>query len=772
MENNILDGLSMDIEQTNMDKLKVIFPECFAEGKLDIDKLLSLCGEYIDNDFEKYKFEWKGKSECLKLAQKRSTGTLRPCPEESVNFGTTQNLYIEGDNLEVLKLLQTSYYRKVKMIYIDPPYNTGNDFVYEDDFADPMARYKEVTQQTTKSNPETMGRYHTNWLNMMYPRLRLAANLLRDDGVIFISIDDNEVTNLRKVCDEVFGEENFIGMFTWQSKKGGGSDNNTVVRDQEYIICYGKSVVSGGFFNRILIEAEPLDREDEQGKYRRGRELNKWGSNSRREDRPTMFFPIPGPNGEDVYPIRNDGIEGCWRWGKENMLAAVKNGDVEFSPRNDGTYIVYEKIRTTEPRLKPYRTMLENVGSTADGSKLIKTIFDELKVFDFPKPIDLIEKVLEMGCSDNDIILDFFSGSATTAHAVMQLNAEDGGNRRFICVQLPEVCDEKSEAYKAGYKNICEIGKERIRRAGAKILEKYSPPVEGCPQGGVVENTQQSLFEPRGTENYMSLPYNPSLKERAKELRKAGNLSEVLLWQQLHNKQFKGLDFDRQKIIGNYIVDFYCASRKVVIEIDGYSHNDKVEYDKQRDAYLSGLGLTVLHIADADVKNNLSSVMNMLGGHEVFATTPTVGHPSTGGELDIGFKVFKLDTSNLKTWDSAPVAEEELQILFDRMNGMIHRVKSDRTDMDMIYEIMLKLGVPLTYSVGKIDANGKTAYTVGEDCLLLICLADDVQPEDVEAMAEYAPAKLIIARDSFKDDTAMANAHYILRDRGIELKLI
>lgn len=772
MENNILDGLSMDIEQTNMDKLKVIFPECFAEGKLDIDKLLSLCGEYIDNDFEKYKFEWKGKSECLKLAQKRSTGTLRPCPEESVNFGTTQNLYIEGDNLEVLKLLQTSYYRKVKMIYIDPPYNTGNDFVYEDDFADPMARYKEVTQQTTKSNPETMGRYHTNWLNMMYPRLRLAANLLRDDGVIFISIDDNEVTNLRKVCDEVFGEENFIGMFTWQSKKGGGSDNNTVVRDQEYIICYGKSVVSGGFFNRILIEAEPLDREDEQGKYRRGRELNKWGSNSRREDRPTMFFPIPGPNGEDVYPIRNDGIEGCWRWGKENMLAAVKNGDVEFSPRNDGTYIVYEKIRTTEPRLKPYRTMLENVGSTADGSKLIKTIFDELKVFDFPKPIDLIEKVLEMGCSDNDIILDFFSGSATTAHAVMQLNAEDGGNRRFICVQLPEVCDEKSEAYKAGYKTICEIGKERIRRAGAKILEKYSPPVEGCPQGGVVENTQQSLFEPRGTENYMSLPYNPSLKERAKELRKAGNLSEVLLWQQLHNKQFKGLDFDRQKIIGNYIVDFYCASRKVVIEIDGYSHNDKVEYDKQRDAYLSGLGLTVLHIADADVKNNLSSVMNMLGGHEVFATTPTVGHPSTGGELDIGFKVFKLDTSNLKTWDSAPVAEEELQILFDRMNGMIHRVKSDRTDMDMIYEIMLKLGVPLTYSVGKIDANGKTAYTVGEDCLLLICLADDVQPEDVEAMAEYAPAKLIIARDSFKDDTAMANAHYILRDRGIELKLI
>ena len=193
-----LDGLSMDLENTNMEKLKSVFPECFSEGKLDIDKLLSLCGEYIDNDFEKYKFEWKGKSECLRLAQKRSTGTLRPCKEKSVNFDDTQNVYIEGDNLEVLKLLQTAYFNKIKMIYIDPPYNTGNDFVYEDDFADPMARYKEVTQQTTKSNPETMGRYHTNWLNMMYPRLRLAANLLTDDGVIFISIDDNEFTNLKK----------------------------------------------------------------------------------------------------------------------------------------------------------------------------------------------------------------------------------------------------------------------------------------------------------------------------------------------------------------------------------------------------------------------------------------------------------------------------------------------------------------------------------------------------------------------------------------------
>ena len=236
---NTMDGFSMNIEQTNLDKLRSVFPECVSEGKLDIDKLLSLCGEYIDNDFEKYKFEWKGKADCLRLAQKRSTGTLRPCPEESVDWDTTQNLYIEGDNLEVLKLLQTAYYRKVKMIYIDPPYNTGNDFVYADDFADPMARYKEVTQQTTKSNPETMGRYHTNWLNMMYPRLRLAANLLRDDGVIFISIDDNEVDNLKKLCNEVFGEENFVAQFIWQ-KRTSPDARKKISDGHEYIVMYCK----------------------------------------------------------------------------------------------------------------------------------------------------------------------------------------------------------------------------------------------------------------------------------------------------------------------------------------------------------------------------------------------------------------------------------------------------------------------------------------------------------------------------------------------------
>ena len=633
---NTMDGFSMNIEQANMDKLKAVFPECFAEGKLDIDKLLSLCGEYIDNDFEKYKFEWKGKAECLRLAQKRSTGTLRPCPEESVNFDTTQNLYIEGDNLEVLKLLQTAYYRKIKMIYIDPPYNTGNDFVYEDDFADPMARYKEVTRQTTKSNPETMGRYHTNWLNMMYPRLRLAANLLRDDGVIFISIDDNEVTNLRKVCDEVFGEENFVAQIPWQARQSIQNDTDISI-SHEYIICYAKK---RRIENRRLKESN----------------YEEW---HKKED----FVCYPLPLEKDKFSNPDNDPRGIWKADpfdapniRSNLTYTIKNPNTgeEFLPPNgrhwrteeskyleylNDNRIVFGKTGESRPQLKVFYEekkefgSIENTwftgerfGTATKGTKELQTLFNGISYFDTPKPVQLIQKLISLsGSSDNDIILDFFSGSATTAHAVMQLNAEDGGNRQFIMVQLPEVCDEKSEAYKAGYKNICEIGKERIRRAGKKLTE---------------------------TDGQIKLG------EEAKQ------------------------------------------------------------------------------------------------------------------PLDVGFKVYKLDSSNLKTWDAAPIEDDDLLTLYNRMNGMIHRVKPDRTDLDMVYEIMLKLGVPLTYSVQKIDLNGKSAYTVGEDCLLLICLAENVQPEDVEMMAEYAPAKIIISRDSFADDTAMSNAYYILRDKQIELKLV
>lgn len=644
--NNILDGLSMNIEQANIQKLYSVFPECFVEGKLDIDKLLSLCGQYIDNDFEKYKFEWKGKADCLRIAQKRSTGALRPCKEESVNWDNTQNLYIEGDNLEVLKLLQTTYYGKVKMIYIDPPYNTGNDFVYEDDFADPMAKYKQVTSQTTKSNPETMGRYHTNWLNMMYPRLRLASNLLRDDGVIFISIDDNEVDNLKKLCNEVFGEENFIALLPRVTKKAGKS-TVAIANNNDYLLVYSKSNTVQ--FNLQSHTDEGFKNSDEYVELRGLYKLNQTLDYDSLQYSPSLDYPIE-IDGEIFYPgssyekylERQNGkysrADWAWRWSKELFNFGYKNGFIVVKRTNNGARIytkTYQKAQIEKnkdgfeiveiERTKPLSSLefIENEYSNDNAKKQLVSLFGT-SPFDYSKPISLLKLLASFATSKDDIILDFFSGSATTAHAVMQLNAEDGGNRKFIMVQLPEVCDEKSEAYKAGYKNICEIGKERIRRAGKKILE---------------ENTQISL------------------------------------------------------------------------------ENDKKS-------------------------------------------------------LDTGFRVFKLDTSNLETWDSTPIEHEQLNLLYERMNNMIHRVKSDRSDLDMVFEIMLKLGVPLTYSVNEIQINNKIAYGIGDDYLLLICLADDVQPEDVEQMTEYAPAKIIISRDSFKDDTTMANAHYILRDHEIELKLV
>ena len=613
----MMDGMSMNLEQANMDKLRAVFPECFAEGKLDIDKLLALCGEYIGNDFEKYKFEWKGKAECLKLAQKRSTGTLRPCPEESVDWDTTQNLYIEGDNLEVLKLLQTAYYRKVKMIYIDPPYNTGNDFVYADDFADPMARYKEVTQQTTKSNPETMGRFHTNWLNMMYPRLRLAANLLRDDGVIFISIDDTEVDNLKKICNEVFGEENFIGIILWK-KKTNGNNMGYIPPVHDYILAYSKSIVDVGDIGYEMTEEHFNKTYSNPDNDPRG----PWTTTDLSANHKGPYFAITNPvTGDTFYPPEGR----YWVFNEKEVLKRIEEGRIIFG--KTGTTRPVQKVFAADRIHGKIRaeSWWDKHGMNEDATSEIRELFGQGKLFTHPKPTKLLYNLIKIVTDKDDIVLDFFSGSATTAHAVMQLNTEDGGNRKYILVQLPEVCDEMSEAAKAGFQNICEIGKERIRRAGKKLTETHGQ----------------------------------------------------------------------------------------------------------------------MQIGDSEKK-----------------------------PLDVGFRVFKLDSSNLQTWDSTPVDELRMEDLLNRMNSMINRVKADRSDLDMVCEVMLKLGVPLTYSVNKVTVNSKTAYTVGDDCLLLVCLAADITPEDVEAMAEYVPAKVIISRDSFANDTAMANTYYILRDRGIELKLV
>ena len=831
-EINHLNSTSLNIEKMNKEKLKNVFPECFTEGKLEIDKLLNLCGEYIDNDCEKYKFEWKGKAECYKIAGKPSNGTLRPCPEESVNFDTTKNMYIEGDNLEVLKLLQTSYYRKVKMIYIDPPYNTGNDFVYEDDFADPMAKYKEVTQQTTKSNPETMGRFHTKWLNMMFPRLRLAANLLKDDGVIFISIDDNEVHNLRKLCDEVLGEENFIAQICHKARASVSNDK-IISNNHNHIILYAKCYEEI-FKQRDQIGLDPIldgfNLKDENGYYK--------------------LMPVDGPGGakkgNPFYEFL--GISGYWRFSKETMQQKYENGLIVKTENSLQQKYYLSQAKSSR---RTDTTWWDNDVLTSNATKdFIKLMGG--KYFDNPKSINLIIRMLKAYTHNdkNAIILDFFSGSATTAHAVMQLNAEDGGNRKFIMVQLPERCDEKSEAFQAGYKNICEIGKKRIRRAGKKILDQFPSAevasegsgqvlpsiggvVEGRGQefpsiGGVAESRGQvfpslggvaegrgqvfpslggvaegrgqvfpsfgGVAEGRGglrnTKNYLSLPYNPALKERARELRKAGNLSEVLLWNEIKNKQFKGLDFDRQKIIGNYIVDFYCASENVVIEIDGTSHADKQEYDETRDKYLNSLGLTVIHILDIDVKKNLDGVMEMLYNHPALTGTPphdensslrlTDINPKKGNTsqaqkppLDIGFKVFKLDTSNLVEWDSTPTQDE--QVVAQRFSLLNETIKPDRNDLDVVYEVMLKMGIPLDYKVIPTEINDKKAYSIGEDCLVLICLdfgKDGITPEDIKEMCELVPAKIVSSEQAFKDSTALSNAYYILKDHNIEMKLL
>ncbi|WP_229768584.1 site-specific DNA-methyltransferase [Tissierella pigra] len=417
----------------------------------------------------------------MRLSQTPSLGTLRPSKEESKDWDNTQNLYIEGDNLEVLKLLQKSYHSKVKMIYIDPPYNTGNDFVYPDDFRDSLENYKKVTGQVDSegnrisTNTEASGRYHTDWLNMMYPRLRLARNLLTDDGVIFISIDDNEIDNLKKICGEVFGVDNFLTCITRATgtPTGGGFDG--FVNEIDYILVYAKlreSVTIRGL-SFTEDDAKIYNLEDKDGKYLT-RPLRRTGGEDRREDRPTMYFPIIAPDGTEVFPLGPTGYESRWICGKSKYDELVENNLIEWKQiEKDGVKVwqVYQKFYL-ENRTKQPGNLWINVEGNKKATRAIRDIFDSNKVFDFPKPVGIIENLLELASFGNDLILDFFSGSATTAHAVMKLNVKDGGNRKFIMVQLPESTDEKSEAYKAGYMNICEIGKERIRRAGEKIKEE------------------------------------------------------------------------------------------------------------------------------------------------------------------------------------------------------------------------------------------------------------------------------------------------------------
>ncbi|MDQ1349792.1 MAG: adenine-specific DNA-methyltransferase [Acidobacteriota bacterium] len=483
MEIEKLDLSSMNIVEEQKAKLKKLFPEVFTEGrKIDFERLKATLGEDVDSGKERYGMNWPGKGECFKTIQQPSIATLVPCPEESVNFDTTENLFIEGDNLEVLKLLQKSYLGKIKMIYIDPPYNTGNEFIYPDNYTESLETYLSYTGQIDdegrkfSTNTETEGRFHSKWLNMMYPRLFLAKNLLRDDGVIFISIDDNEVDNLKKVCNEIFGEENYKGTIVRATGQTTGQDSGGLGQSFDYIFVYSKNIATE--LSGLPLSDDDLKRyeeEDEKGKYALW-QLRKTGSNDRREDRPTMFFKIKDPDGEDVLPIGPTGYESCWRFDRKGYEKLLKEN-----------YIVWKKrIRNEKEHWWPYvKTYL--LGKTKrpsplwtdiEGSKKASIDLRDLmnnKIFDNPKPIQLISKIIQILSELNnntEIVLDFFAGSCTTAHAVLDLNQEDNGNRKFICVQLPEPTDPNSEAFKAGYKTIAGIGKERIRRVIKKINDE------------------------------------------------------------------------------------------------------------------------------------------------------------------------------------------------------------------------------------------------------------------------------------------------------------
>lgn len=608
-----IDGMTMNIEQANVEKLKEIFPEVFADGKVDFDKLQGLLGNYIATDNEKYSFTWKGKTDSLRLAQKRSTGTLRPSIEDSKNWDATQNLYLEGDNLEVLKLLQSSYLNSVKMIYIDPPYNTGHDFVYNDSFADPIAQYKEVTGQATRSNPETAGRYHTNWLNMMYPRLKLARNLLTDDGVVFISIDDNEQANLKKLCDEVFGEDNFVANLIWEKKYSPANDAQWFSDNHDFILVYAK--------NKNNWHPQLLPRSDAQNDRYTNRDNDPRGVWKPADMTVKTYsanydYPITTPSGRIVYPAKGR----CWNTSKENFEQLVKDNRIWFGENGDNVPAVKKFLTEVKNGVVSLTIWgYEDVGHNQEGRQELKKIFDDKGYFDGPKPVRLLNRILRVANLGQDsIILDFFSGSATTAHAVMQLNAEDSGNRKFICVQLPEKTDEQSEAYKAGYTNICEIGKERIRRAGEKIKQD--------------------------------------------------------------NKDKQGIE-----------------------------------------------------------------------------------------NLDIGFKVFKLDSSNLVKWDNTPTTDvEEVK---KRVQQSLFYLVEGREDIDLVYEVMLKRGLPLTSTVEECVFDGVKAFFVNSPSdKMLICL-DPVTISAVEKMAESTAEVCIFADRCFADANILSNTDEILKkkDKKVEM---
>lgn len=641
-----LTGETFNIEEENIKKIKELFPEVDTDGKIDFDKLKQLLGNYVEDSDERYNFTWNGKGEALRISQTPSMGTLRPAPEESKNWDETENLYIEGDNLEVLKLLQKSYFNKIKMIYIDPPYNTGGDFVYKDDFKDNIKNYKEITGQidnegkTTTTNKEYSGRYHTDWLNMMYPRLRLARNLLTDDGVIFISIAANEVHNLRKICDEIFYEHNFIAELIWERKKKPSFLNINLGTKTEYILVYGKNRSkvgplsvettevgkkypfnnAGNTFSQLVFPARSVKFTDQGDGIISPQDMSE--GNIRTE----LVNELEIRGG---YNANEFILAGEWRYSQQRLNEIIENNEeitiskIPFRPN-------HVKVGGEIKKMHNLLTVnTYNIDTNEDATKEQEELFGK-NYFEYTKPVNLLSFLIKsVTYNQSDaIILDFFAGTATTAHAVMDLNAGDGGNRKHIMVQLPEETDKKSEAYKAGYENIAEIGKERIRRAGEQIKEELTEKYEAANE------------------------------EERKEIK----------------------------------------------------------------------------------------------------------HPD---QLDIGFKTFKLDSSNIKEWNPGQYANVQ-QAIEDTLTPYVE----GRTEKDVVYEMILKMGLDLTYPVEEYKVNGQTVYSVGYG-FLMIALADEISLDIAEKMIdikdEYKPEEFrVIFRDEgFKNDTDKTNIKETLRSAGL-----
>ena len=523
-----MDKLNMhtpNLADENFRKLAALFPNAVTETidettgevvrAIDKDVLMQeISVKVVEGREERYQFTWPDKKKAVLAANAPISATLRPVREDSVGKDGTpggwdsENLYIEGDNLDVLKLLRETYLGKVKMIYIDPPYNTGNDFVYEDDFAEDadsyMGRSGQYDEQGNQlvQNTDNNGRFHTDWLNMIYPRLKIAKDFLVEDGLIFVSIDDNELTNMRRLCDEVFGEDNFIDTIIWKKRYGGGAKEKWFVSLQEYTLVYCKNASAlGELF--IPLTKENIERyyqkKDSNYATRGGYRTHPLEATKSMDARANLVYPIPAPDGSEIWPKRQ------WLWSKERAYKALENGELDIYKGNDGTWQVatkqYLKDADGTERQGKMFSIIEDI-YTQHGTNEMISLMGNAKIFPFPKPTAFIKQLLSVGMGKESIVMDFFSGSATTAHAAMQLNSTDNGNRKFILIQLPEICDKQSDAYKAGYKCICDIGKERIRRAGSKIREEAGLMSQNIDTGFRVLRLDSS--------NMQDVYYNPA----------------------------------------------------------------------------------------------------------------------------------------------------------------------------------------------------------------------------------------------------------------------